>query len=430
MVDFSSIGRRVATQAVNNGLQKVAGNVRGLLSGGNKGADSSDTSPLNTRNTDYKTYEFPLDVTAGPGIGNHGHYIMFFVNEHKHATLRFDGGVKKNKDGGDLMRETMKRVIPEFQKKTVVDTKSGELRSKVVLEKAARTSHLQNQINSVTRNGNTHAASTIEGLAMAAAVQGPQVEGESTVSVKSPATKRLDTAIALYMPAALNVTYGSRYVDTEISPLGRSAGAIGADALRRLEGGAVGPENTTGQGFFESAVKELRQTAGQEFDRRAILTALAGADLIGATGAREAFEINRAEVVTDRMELAFKNVNRRVFTYTFKLIPKNEKEADEIRKIIYAFKFNMLPEVKGGRTGNTLQFPNTFDIEYRFLGKDNDYVNRVSTCVLETMNVTYGGDRFKTFAPRSDGAPVVETNLTLNFKELELITRERVAEGY
>ena len=48
MVDFSSIGRRVATQAVNSGLQKVAGNVKGLLSGGKKGSDSSDFRDLNT----------------------------------------------------------------------------------------------------------------------------------------------------------------------------------------------------------------------------------------------------------------------------------------------------------------------------------------------------------------------------------------------
>ena len=168
----------------------------------------------------------------------------------------------------------------------------------------------------------------------------------------------------------------------------------------------------------------------QEAKRRVITTALQLGDAVGLTGAREAFEINRAEVVADRMELAFKNVNRRNFQYSFKMIPKNEKEADEIRKIIYAFKFNMLPEMTSGRAGNTMGFPNTFDIEYRFLGKDNDYISRVSTCVLETMTVSYGGDRFKTFAPRDDGAPVVETSLTLSFKELELITRERVAEGY
>ena len=130
------------------------------------------------------------------------------------------------------------------------------------------------------------------------------------------------------------------------------------------------------------------------------------------------------------MELAFKNVNRRNFTYNFKMIPKNEKEAEEIRKIIYAFKFNMLPEMSTGRKGVTMTFPNTFDIEYKFLQRDNDYLHRVSTCVLENMTVTYGGDRFRTFAPTGDGAPVVETTVNLAFKELELITRERIEEGF
>ena len=40
------------------------------------------------------------------------------------------------------------------------------------------------------------------------------------------------------------------------------------------------------------------------------------------------------------------------------------------------------------------------------------------------MNVSYGGDRYKAY---EGGRPVV-TNLTLNFKELDLITREKVLE--
>ena len=46
------------------------------------------------------------------------------------------------------------------------------------------------------------------------------------------------------------------------------------------------------------------------------------------------------------------------------------------------------------------------------------------------MNVTYGGDRYKTFEADAEGAQPVETQITLNFKEMELITRERVFEGY
>ena len=415
MVDFSSIGRRVATQVVNNGLQKVAGNVKGLLSGGKKGADSSDFRDLNTQGSDTKTFQFPLDVTQGPGLGNHGHYIMFFINEQKHAKLRFSGGVAQ-KNGEDLIAESIRRDTPAYINEMVVDTKSGTEKS-VVSKVANTSSYFGGALNTDLSNLSSYQSVNPLMGDIAQGLTPTQTEGDKVISIKRPATKRLDTAIALYMPNAINVTYGSRYLDTEISPLGAAAGDIGVDILE-------------GRGSFKGALDKLQEKLPQEAKRRVITTALQLGDAVGLTGAREAFEINRAEVIADRMELAFKNVNRRNFQYSFKMIPKNETEADEIRKIIYAFKFNMLPEMTSGRAGNTMGFPNTFDIEYRFLGKDNDYISRVSTCVLETMTVSYGGDRFKTFAPRDDGAPVVETSLTLSFKELELITRERVAEGY
>ena len=36
----------------------------------------------------------------------------------------------------------------------------------------------------------------------------------------------------------------------------------------------------------------------------------------------------------------------------------------------------------------------------------------------------------RTFTPNEKGAPPVETNVTLNFKEMELITKDRVFEGF
>jgi hypothetical protein len=48
------------------------------------------------------------------------------------------------------------------------------------------------------------------------------------------------------------------------------------------------------------------------------------------------------------------------------------------------------------------------------------------------MSVTYGGDRYKTFDQSSTdaGAPPIETTIKLNFLEIEMITRERIAEGF
>ena len=115
------------------------------------------------------------------------------------------------------------------------------------------------------------------------------------------------------------------------------------------------------------------------------------------------------------------------------MTPKDRREVDMIRKIIFAFKSNMLPEFVGGdRGGRRMLVPNTFDIVYMYGASQNLHLHNISTCVLENMSVSYGGDRYKTFTPdeRGEGAQPVETSITLNFKEMELITRERAFEGY
>ena len=239
------------------------------------------------------------------------------------------------------------------------------------------------------------------------------------VRVKRPPTRRLDTAIAMYMPAQVQVTYGTKYNDTEISPL---AGAVG-EGITDLMSGAGLSET------FNKVVNDsrLKDTVGKK-----VLTTIASTlDGVGLSGTREALEISSGEIFADRMELAFKGVDRRAFQYTFKMIPKNSREAEEIRKIVFAFKANMLPELTQGRDRDTMTVPNTFNIQYMYKGKENDYIHRVSECFLDNVQVAYGGDRYKTFEPHADdGAPPVETTLTLAFKEIEIITRERIFEGY
>ena len=47
------------------------------------------------------------------------------------------------------------------------------------------------------------------------------------------------------------------------------------------------------------------------------------------------------------------------------------------------------------------------------------------------MDVSYGGDRYKTFDPHnSEGAPPVETSISLTFQEIEIMTREKIDEGF
>ena len=95
-----------------------------------------------------------------------------------------------------------------------------------------------------------------------------------------------------------------------------------------------------------------------------------------------------------------------------------------------AFKSNKLPRMVDGSVRRQT-IPSTFNIQYMYQNNENTNLHKISTCVLESMNVTYGGDRYKTFDPvDGDGAPPVETQLNLAFKEIEIMTKERIFEGY
>ena len=130
------------------------------------------------------------------------------------------------------------------------------------------------------------------------------------------------------------------------------------------------------------------------------------------------------------MELAFKGIGKRTFSYTFKMMPRSEDEANEVKRIVDMFKFHMLPEMTSGQRGRFMSYPSTFDIKYMFLNTENNYLNKVSECYLETMDVNYGGDRFRAHKGNTTGAPPIETSMTLTFKEIELITRDKAADGF
>ena len=60
-------------------------------------------------------------------------------------------------------------------------------------------------------------------------------------------------------------------------------------------------------------------------------------------------------------------------------------------------------------------------------GYENDYYNRIGTCVLENVSTNYTpGEKVRTF---QDGAPT-QITMTLQFKETELLTKEKIAMGY
>jgi len=131
-----------------------------------------------------------------------------------------------------------------------------------------------------------------------------------------------------------------------------------------------------------------------------------------------------------RIEFLYTATAPRTFQYTFKMIPRNVKEAEEIVKITKAFKIHSAPAVSSD--GNILSFPNQFEIEYSSYSRKNNYLNSISTCVLNSMGVDYNTEGSMQFM-RADknGASPMTTTITLNFTETELMTANRIqSEGF
>jgi len=370
---FNNFVEGLATQVINTGLRKVAGNLPGLNKPIRYGSgNSSDQLPL-APTGNVQNYTFPLDVMSDPGLGNQGHYMMFFINQQNHAKMHFGG------KGNTSKPADVSNIFDNLDATPFIVGRGFKGGKKEF--NAARQAH------------------------------------RVSVGVRRAPTTRLSTAIAMYMPASVTTGHSAQYTDTEIGFMSR--GAI--NAYEKFSQGKMKAGLTEIGNMDQDLAKALQN----------LMLNTAGA-LPGFAGVKAAAEMRSGVVLSDRMELAFQGIDKRTFQYEFKMNPKSEDEAKEIRNIIHAFKVNMLPEFEGSDShGRALIVPNTFDIEYHWNGAENQFLHKISTCVLESMSVSYGGDKYKTHAGVSgDGAPPIDTTLSLTFKELELITREKASEGF
>ena len=85
----------------------------------------------------------------------------------------------------------------------------------------------------------------------------------------------------------------------------------------------------------------------------------------------------------------------------------------------------MHPEMKDDRNFLYL-YPSEFDITYYQGGRENLNLHRHTSCVLTDMSVNYTPNgNFSTF---NDGMPT-QINVAMTFKELSLLTKEKIRDG-
>tara|TARA_R100000152_G_C6766465_1_gene191473 strand:- start:472 stop:1755 length:1284 start_codon:yes stop_codon:yes gene_type:complete len=206
----------------------------------------------------------------------------------------------------------------------------------------------------------------------------------------------------------------SQVADTNSTGWGESKlNALEADLLA-ASGNLISGQSGKAEGDFQSVLQRISANSSvvnSWFAKQAV-SALIGSNItLDQLLARD-----QGEIINPNMELLFSGPSLRTFSFNFKLTPRYQREAEVIRTIIKAFKRNMAPKGSGG---TVLRTPNIFQLEY--VGKAQDYLNRIKLCALQNVSVNYTGDG--TFATYQDGAPI-SSMLTLQFKELTPIYNE------
>ena len=353
---------RSANKVAVNGLNNIVGDIFG-------------TNPLTgpaaqlAQRQQSKFCTKNLAYPAGvEGDDQQGHYVIFEILEQNKAKL-------KSSKGENKIAELKKEVKDSYE-----DTEAGAAQRQQALD-------------------NLEAA-------------GRKREGaggsSNSIQLSRGATTRISTMIALYMPASISVSYNSRFGEQEIGALaGAAAGALDAFA---------GRGDADGSTALKGALDELGK--GTE-------TALLKVVDTAAPGATALVALEKGAVRTPKMELMFEGIGRREFSYEFTFIPKSEEEAATIKEIVMQFKFHMASKYTDG-TFREMEIPSFFNIRYMYKNGTNEHLNKISTCALESMDVSYGADRFVAY----EGGVPQTTKISLKFKEMEIITKDQIAQGF
>ena len=375
----------------------------------------------NTRQNKFsqEILAYPLNSGINGGISPAGHHIQFSILEQDIGSISF----------GEVPKTTSENVVT-FS--SLFDTPRSDINNEFVVSDDGSVFSLvplaQAKQEAISTQGYGQTASFMLGKKGSAAVRRVQRQSVNikNQTFKRAPTTRLPAIIKLFMPPTVEVSYDPSYTDSEVGLTANQANRI-ANIFQ--EDGLTKGEK------FKTAVTDVLK------DQNLISQInLAAIDTI-APGFKAILFARSGKILNNRLELIFSGLNKRSFNYTFKFLPKSYQEAKAVHNIVRRFKFHMLPEIQGDvTTSRTFVTPDVFDIKYMISdGKENEYINKISTCVLENMNVKYGGDRYQTFdpsmaeagSPEGMKAPPVQTELTLQFKELELVTQNNVlARGF
>ena len=381
---FTALRNKVQSSA-SGFLTKTAQSALGLNRAKGLRFNQPNTSPVTggaTTSRGGQVLQYPLDL----GTDGNSHFIAFFVKQVDSSKVKI---AQANAD-----KEAQK------QKEALNNMQSGGGGAQIV--EPGVDLHAESRQSQALRN---QADSSRLGT------------GKKYLSIqeKTRPTSKLVKTIALYFPPSVQQTYNLTYNEQEIS---RHA-AFAASVIQAFVGkGSL-------QDAFKSAVDPAMEGIKSVINQMGI-----GALDAVAPGAQALIALNRGKVLAPKMEVMFENIGKRSFSYSFTFTPSSQAEAEEVQRIIHAFRFHAAADYADD-FGFELTIPDQFEIEYYTQNNTpNGYLHKIGTCVLESVDVTYGGEKMTWHETGPNGAPPTKTTMALSFKELMTVTKQAIEDGF
>ena len=372
------------------------------------------TSKIDADPFRFSSIAYPRNVTTN---SENGHYMLFYVNVQNKTKYGYDAYDAKGKSirVGDKVAE-------------YIGQGPGGLGPQSKIVYGNDPSYIK-RLNNISAGGRGNII-TSDGIDLKKGGRSGMGKGTGLSSYR-PTTSRITDSVAIYLPPNITNTTGAQYQGIEQGALGLAAAGGGKffDAMRRND--------------FASAAGILTGTGGNLI-AAGLQKALAGAaDLFfDAEGASDLYNKAFGNATNPYMEVFFGGMELRTFQYNFTFAPKNQNETDDVQAIIQLFRFHMTPELQGENM-RYLTLPSTFDIHYMYqhsvtktgrrgtratidVAQENNFYNKIATCVLNNVAVDYSSNGVKSFA---DGAPTSIT-MSLQFTETEILTKERIEQGF
>ena len=232
-------------------------------------------------------------------------------------------------------------------------------------------------------------------------------------------TKRPISTVLLPIPSTIQDGNAVKYTDDELSSI-TAAGAAGAANIMRGAADAKFDMDKQIKNFKESMTTALDQSGLDLGNTQNLITNYLAGQAVGIFGGnislQQILARQQGEIFNPNMELLFGGPTLRAFKFSFKMMPRNRDESDQVKSIIRTFKKGMSP--KTGQTRAFIKTPNIFELRYRQGRTEHRFLNKFKQCFLQDISVNYTGEG--NYATYDDGTPISMV-MDLTFKELEPI---------